>query len=112
MNARLFQEFRAMQLAVKGALANNGYPNVNKLIVEGMNTIELGDNAIIDEICLDKDIVNINIFDTNSYTPITTFSDDIIEEIVDTMRAMALEMTNTDVMVNLKGELADNQVRY
>ena len=111
MNARLFQEFRAMQLAVKGAL-NDKYKGANKLIIEGMISIELGDNAIIDEVCLDKDFVNVNIFNKNSYAPITCFSDEIVEEIVDTMRAKALDMAGLDVMVNFKGELAPNQLRY
>lgn len=112
MNARLFQEFRAMQLAVKGACSIKGQKDVTKLYLEGIDSIEFGDNALINEILLDKDIVNVNIFDANSLTPIHHFSDSIIEDIIYTMRAKALEIAGTDVMVNLNGELANDQIRY
>lgn len=112
MNARLFQEFRAMQMAVIGACASKGQKDVKALYIEGIDAIELGDNALITEICLDKDIVTINMFDNNSYAPINNFSDDIIEEIVDTMRAKALDIAGTDVMVNFNGEMDYSQIRY
>ena len=111
MNSRLFQEFRAMQLAIKGACSGEGKPSVIVLFLGGIDGIKLGDNAKINEIHLDIDYVNINIFETNSLTPITAFSDEIIEEIIDTMRAKALEISGTDVMVNLKGELSPLQLR-
>ena len=110
MNASILQEFRAMQLAVKGACA--GKDDVKELYIEGIDAIELGDNALITAIHLDKDIVNINLFDYNSYAPISNFSEEIIEEIVDTMRAKALDICNRDVMVNCKGELSKDTWRF
>lgn len=111
MNARLFQEFRAMQLAVKGSKGTISI-NWHSLIIEGIDMIEIGDNAVISEICLDKDYVCVSIFDSHSYMPITMLSDDIIEEVVDTLRAKAVEIANCDIMVNLNGEWDRNQIRH
>lgn len=112
MNASLFQEFRVMQLAIKGALAMKGRTDVKELLIEGIDAIGIGDNALIDTILLDKDVVNVNIFSANSLMPIHFLSDGIIEEIVDTMRAKALDIADTDVMVNLNGEMDYKQIRY
>ena len=112
MNARLFQEFRAMQLAVKGALLKKNRTDVKELLIEGIDAIAIGDNALIDTILLDKDIVNVNIFDANSLMPITYLSDRVIEDIIDTMRAKALDIAGTDVMVNLNGEIDYTQIRW
>ena len=57
MNASLLQDFRAMQLAVKGALAMKGVTDVKELLIEGTDSIPIGDNALIDTILLDKDVV-------------------------------------------------------
>lgn len=111
MNASILQEFRAMQLAIKGAY-RRAFDDVKELYIEGIDAIELGDNALITAIHLDKDIVNINLFDYNSYAPISNFSEEIIEEIVDTMRAKALDICNRDVMVNCKGELSKDTWRF
>ena len=110
MDARILQEFRAMQLAIKGACAGNN--DAKEFYIEGIDAIELGDNALITAIHLDKDVVNINMFDYNSYAPISNFSEEIIEEIVDTMRAKALDICNRDVMVNCKGELSKDTWRF
>ena len=112
MNARLFQEFRAMQLAVKGALLNKSRTDVKELLIEGIDSIPIGDNALIDTILLDKDVVNVNIFNVNSFMPIHYLSDYIIEWVVDTMRAKALDIAGTDVMVSLNGEMDYKQIRW
>jgi hypothetical protein len=112
MDAKLLQEFRTMQLAVKGALAMKSRIDVEELLIEGIDSIAIGDNALIDTILLDKDIVNVNIFNVNSLMPIHFLSDGIIEEIVDTMRAKALDIAGTDVMVNFKGEIDYKQIRW
>ena len=112
MNAKLLQEFRAMQLAVKGALLNKNRTDVKELLIEGTDSIPIGDNALIDTILLDKDVVNVNIFNVNSFMPIHYLSDNIIEWIVDTMRAKALDIAGTDVMVNLNGEMDLKQIHW
>lgn len=112
MDAKLLQEFRAMQLAVKGSLLNKNRTDVKELLIEGIDSIPIGDNALIDTILLDKDVVNVNIFDTNSLMPIHYLSDSIIEYIIDTMRAKALDIAGTDVMVNLNGEMDLKQIRW
>ena len=112
MNASLLQDFRAMQLAVKGALAMKGRTDVKELLIEGTDSIPIGDNALIDTILLDKDVVNVNIFNVNSFMPIHYLSDDIIEWIVGTMRAKALDIADTDVMVNLNGGMDYKQIRW
>ena len=112
MDAKLLQEFRAMQLAVKGALLKKNRTDVKELLIEGIDAIAIGDNALIDTILLDKDVVNVNIFDTNSLMPIHYLADSIIEDIIDTMRAKALDIAGTDVMVNLNGEMDLKQIRW
>lgn len=112
MDAKLLQEFRAMQLAVKGSLLNKNRTDVKELLIEGTDSIPIGDNALIDTILLDNDVVNVNIFNVNSFMPIHYLSDDIIEWIVDTMRAKALDIAGTDVMVNLNGEMDLKQIRW
>lgn len=110
MNATLFQEFRAMQLAVKGA-SGKASSNWSALILEGIDSIPIGDNAEINEVCLNKDYVNVSVCDVNSLIPINILADEVLEEIICAMRAKALEIANCDVMVNGYGELAPNQIR-
>ena len=112
MKAITFQEFRAMQLAVIGACVIAGRGNkVTRLTLEGIDEIEVGDNAVINEISLHRDVVTLSICGAETDMPITMLSDDIIEEIIDTMRAKAVDIANCDIMVNGRGEWDKNEVR-
>jgi hypothetical protein len=106
MNASLLQEFRAMQLAIKGAgmLKSNGITIFDKLLLDGIDSIELGEHVKIIEICLDTDEVVIETYGT-TYLRLSKLSDDIIEELISIMRAKALEIADKDVLVNSKGEV-------
>ena len=110
MNAKLLQEFRAMQLAVRGASLIKG-GDAKFLILEGIDAITLSDYASITEISLVRDCVDITIEDSMAVVPITTLSDSIIEEIIGVMSEKALYIADCVVMVNGNGELAPGQIR-
>jgi hypothetical protein len=109
MNASLLQEFRAMQLAIKGAgmLRSNGKTIFDKLMLDGIDAIELGEHVKVIEICLDTDEVLIETYGgtTTTYLRLSTLSDDVIEDFISIMRAKALEIADRDVLVNSKGEV-------
>lgn len=107
MKAITLQNFRAMQLAVKGACGTKA----ETLILNGIDCIPLSSDCEIIEIKLDIDAVAIklNYSESESYLPIHCLSDDVVEEITDTLRAKAVEIAHRDVMVNGKGELADDK---
>lgn len=102
MNASLLQEFRAMQLAIKGALISADYKG---LCLEGIDRISIGDELEITEISLDRDIVVVSIGCAERYANLSSFSENIIDEVIGTMRAKALEIADKDVFVNSKGEV-------
>lgn len=106
MNASLLQEFRAMQLAIKGAgmLISNGKTIFDKLMLSGIDAVELGEHVKVIEISLDTDEVVIETYGT-SYLRLSKLSDDVIEELISIMRAKALEIADRDVLVNSKGEV-------
>ena len=105
MKAITLQNFRAMQLAVKGACGME----TKKLILNGIDCIPMGNDCEIIEIELDIDAVVIRLVysETESYLPIHCLSNELIEEITDTLRAKAVELAHRDVIVNGNGELAD-----
>ena len=106
MNASLLQEFRAMQLAIKGAgmLISNGKTIFDKLMLDGIDAIELGEHVKIIEISLNTDDVLIETYGT-TYLRLSKLSDDVIEMLISIMRAKALEIADRDVLVNSKGEV-------
>ena len=110
MNAKLLQEFRAMQLAVRGASIIKG-GDAKTFILEGIDVINLSDYTSITEISLVRDCVYITIEDSMAAVPITTLSDSIIEEIIGVMSEKALYIADCVVMVNGNGELASGQIR-
>lgn len=106
MNASLLQEFRAMQLAIKGAgmLISNGKTIFDKLMLDGIDAIELGEHVKIIEISLNTDDVLIETYGT-TYLRLSKLSDDVIEMLISIMRAKALEIADRDVLVNSKGKV-------
>jgi hypothetical protein len=107
MKAITLQNFRAMQLAVKGACGTKA----ETLILTGIDCIPLGSDCEIIEVKLDIDavVVKLNYSESETYLPIHCLSDDVVEEIADTLRAKAVEIAHRDVMVNGNGELADDR---
>lgn len=107
MKAITLQNFRAMQLAVKGACGTK----TEKLILNGIDCIPLGSDCEIIEIKLDIDavVVKLNYSESETYLPIYCLSDDVVEEITDTLRAKAVELAHRDVIVTGNGELADER---
>ena len=83
MKAKVLAEFRAMQLAVLGSASNK---NASVLSLEGVDTIELGDNIEIKEVSLTMDYVVAYMGDISSFVHISALSDDIIEEIKKPLR--------------------------
>ena len=106
MNASLLQEFRAMQLAIKGAgmLISNGETIFDKLMLDGIDAIELGEHVKVIEISLNTDDVVIETYGT-TYLRLSNLSDDVIEKLISIMRAKALEIADKDVLVNSKGKV-------
>jgi hypothetical protein len=107
MKATLLQEFRAMQLAIKGACSPK---SVNFLTLNGVDCIELGDTMRINAIDLDRDVVSVEVMDTDieNFMCLSVFSNEVVEDIVSTMRAKAVEIAEVDVMIDFKGDLSNN----
>lgn len=91
------QMFRAMQLAIKGALKSDNY---NCLVLEGIDRICIGMDTYINEIPLDEDCVIIEVYCNESKIELKNLSYEIIDEINNTMMVKALEIANKDVMVS------------
>lgn len=107
MKATLLQEFRTMQLAIKGACSPK---SVNFLTLNGVDCIELGDTMRINAIDLNRDIVSVEVMDTNieNFMCLSVFSDEVIKDIVTIMRVKAVEIAEVDVMVNFRGDLSND----
>lgn len=108
MKAITLQNFRAMQLALKGADTKT---TISSLYLEGIDAIPVGDDCDIVEISTELDLVCIRILSTDTTTniPLHSLSEDIIESVIDTMRAKAVEIADVDVMVNGYGDLTDSK---
>lgn len=91
------QMFRAMQLAIKGALKSANY---NCLVLEGIDKICIGMDTYINEIPLDEDCVIIEVYGNVSQIELKNLSYEIIDEINNTMMVKALEIANKEVMVS------------
>ena len=107
MKATLLQGFRAMQLAIKGACSPK---SVNFLTLNGVDCIELGDTMRINAIDLERDIVSVEVMDTDieNFMCLSVFSNEVVEEIIDIMRVKAVEIAEVDVMVNFRGDLSND----
>lgn len=107
IKATLLQEFRAMQLAIKGACSPN---SVNFLTLNGVDCIELGDTMRINAIDLERDIVSVEVMDTDieNFMCLSVFSNEVVEEIIDIMRVKAVEIAEVDVMINFRGDLSND----
>lgn len=108
MKPKTLQTFRAMQLAIKGACSPK---SVNYLTLSGIDTISIGDSLEITAIDLDRDIVVVEMGEDSkieSYMPINVLSDDVVEEIIDTMQYKAVDIADRDVMVNGNGEMSND----
>jgi hypothetical protein len=107
MNANILQDFRVMQLAVVGANFMRYNRNTTDLLLEGIDRINIGDNINIVEICLHTDYVLVAIEDIRSLVPLKNLSYDVITEVIATLKAKALDITNRDVIVNGNGEVIE-----
>lgn len=107
IKATLLQEFRAMQLAIKGACSPK---SVQFLTLNGVDCIELGDTMRINAIDLDRDIVSVEVMDTDieNFMCLSVFSNEVVEDILRIMRAKAVEIAKVDVMVDFKGDLSND----
>ena len=102
MKAILIQDFRVAQLAVKGAVTNAKF-----LELEGVDTIPFGDVGEITEVNLEHDVVTISVEDIHNVTNIRNLAEHIVEDVISTMKAKAVELADKEVMVDING----NEVR-
>ena len=105
MDAKILQDFRVAQLAVKGAYFIKHKGNTNIVLLEGIDVIPLSDCVNIACILLDNDIVTIDFGGNLTNVEIDNFSDMVIVELTNKLREVALELTDRDVRVNGKGEI-------
>lgn len=108
MKANTLLRFRTMQLAIIGAEGLRTSRKIETLILNGIDTITIGDSLEITEVSLVKDVVLVTIGETSSYVCIRSLSDEVIDEIIETMAVKALDLADYDVMVeanNLEGEV-------
>ena len=102
MKAILIQDFRIAQLAIKGAVTNTQF-----LELDGVDTIPFGDVGEITEVSLEHDVVTISVEDINNVVNIRCLAECIIEDVIFIMKAKALELADKEVMVDING----NEVR-
>ena len=102
MTAQLLQDFRLVQLAAKGV--NN---KAEYIQFEGIDCLSIGDVIKIEEVSLETDSVVVKINDSKSLMGIHNLSDDIITEVIATMKALVLEIAGRDVVVNGKGKVVE-----
>ena len=102
MKAILIQDFRVAQLAIKGAVTNAKF-----LELEGVDTIPFGDVGEITEVNLEHDVVTISVEDIHNVTNIRNLAEHIVEDVISTMKAKAVELADKEVMVDING----NEVR-
>jgi hypothetical protein len=107
MNARILQDFRVMQIAAAYAHQMRYNQTPNSLLLEGIDRISIGDNINIVEIYLHTDYVLVAIEDICSLVPLKNLSDDVVVEIIATLKAKALDLTSRDVIVNGNGKVIE-----
>ena len=107
MNANILQDFRAMQIAFFGAHKLKYDTNPCFLLLEGIDRISIGDNIEIIEIHLHIDYVVVEIADVRSFMPITNLSDNVMIDVIATLKAKALDIANRDVIVNGEGKILE-----
>lgn len=96
-NYAILQDFRAMQLAVKGALMS---ADARLLTLNGIDRISIGTDVYIEEISLDSDCVVIELYNNYAQLDIKNLSETIMLELIDTMKCKALEIANKEVMIS------------
>lgn len=97
MNTNLLSRFRAMQLALA-----NSFNTDEIIILDGNDTIPIGDNLLVSEIILNKDAVVVSIFDAKSIIPINKLSDEVVEVIINVMQEIALRKKDKLVYISSK----------
>jgi hypothetical protein len=102
MKAILIHDFRVAQLAIKGAVTNAQF-----LELDGVDTISFGDVGEITEISLEQDVVTISVEDINNIVNIRCLAEHIVEDVISTMKAKAVELADKEVIVDING----NEVR-
>ena len=98
MKAILIQDFRVAQLAVKGAVTNAQFLELN-----GVDTIPFGDVGEITEVSLEHDVVTISVEDIHNVVNIRNLAEHIVEDVISTMKAKAVELADKEVMVDING---------
>lgn len=101
MDVTLLTNFRAMQLALIGAGAVNSL-KVDRHTLNELYRIPVGDQLEIIEVSLTKDVVLVQVTETEiqDYIPINNLSDEIVQELVGMMRLSALEATDYEPLIN------------
>lgn len=102
MKAILIHEFRVAQLAIKGAVTNAQF-----LELDGVDTIAFGDMGEITEVSLEHDVVTISVEDINNIVNVRCLAEHIVEDVISTMKAKAVELADKEVIVDING----NEVR-
>jgi hypothetical protein len=79
MKAETLVNFRVAQLALIGASRNR---EIDRFIFNNLQSVSYGDNMTIVEVSLEKDLVVVEVNDTDvqSYLPINCMSDEVAEE--------------------------------
>lgn len=103
MDRNILREFRALQLAVKGADAvkyNNTCSIKLELNSEQRGWISIGPGSEVCEISLVKDCIGVvSCVEPSSvtYLDVSAFSGKVLSDILETMRAIALDMADREL---------------
>lgn len=98
MKTETLVNFRVAQLALIGASENR---EIDRFIFDNLQSVSYGDNMTIVEVSLEKDLVVVEVNDTDvqSYLPIYLMSDEVVEEITETMKICALELADREPLI-------------
>lgn len=104
MDRNILREFRALQLAIKGADAvkYNGYRSTCSTIME-LNSeqrgwVNIGPDSEVCEISLDKDCIGVaGEPGSVTYLDISALSGKVLGDILEIMRTTALEIANREL---------------
>lgn len=98
MKAEILVNFRVAQLALAGASRNR---EIDRFIFNNLQSVPYGDNMTIVEVSLEKDLVVVEVNDTEvqSYLPINCMSDEVVEEVTEVMKVCALELSDREPLI-------------
>ena len=98
MKAEILVNFRVAQLALAGASRNR---EIDRFIFNNLQSVPYGDNMTIVEVSLEKDLVVVEVNDTEvqSYLPINYMSDEVVEEVTEAMKVCALELSDREPLI-------------